>query len=52
MKPRNIKTIHILLLALFISTCFVTGCTTTRSQNGVIIQESGGLNPFNYLNLF
>jgi hypothetical protein len=47
MKPRFQKTIACLLLALCLAG--LTACSSTRTENGVTIENKGGLNPFNYL---
>lgn len=49
--PHKTKTIRIAALAALFA-LLAAGCTTTRSENGVIIQESGGWNPLNYLPFF
>ncbi|MGC6456222.1 MAG: hypothetical protein ACON39_02660 [Coraliomargaritaceae bacterium] len=49
MKLRKTSTLLIAFLAILF-TLLSVGCTATRTENGVIIQEPGGLNPFNYFN--
>ncbi|CAI8310951.1 MAG: Uncharacterised protein [Opitutia bacterium UBA7350] len=41
--------LRLLALVLFVSTIFIAGCTSTRNQNGVQIEQQRSLNPIDYI---
>jgi hypothetical protein len=46
---RKLKTTSALIVASVVLGAFFTGCASTRTENGVTIQQKRSYNPLNYL---